>query len=144
MESYDKICKLVEAELDKIAAKPEMNDAVLTNLYKLIDVKKDLLEIEEMEQQMQQGMMYGQSGRYPMPPMYPDMMRASYGNSYGNSYGQNGGNSGEYYGNSRENYGGGGSNRGQSGHYPEQYGYRGMNPQLQDDVIRQTMNKLYN
>jgi len=46
---YDKLHDLVDCEIDKIANKPELNDSLLANLYKLVDVKKDLFEIEEME-----------------------------------------------------------------------------------------------
>lgn len=46
---YDKLHDLVDCEIDKIANKPELNDMLLANLYKLVDVKKDLFEIEEME-----------------------------------------------------------------------------------------------
>ena len=44
---HEKLYKLLDCELDKIASKPELNDATLANLYKLVDVKKDLLEIEK-------------------------------------------------------------------------------------------------
>ena len=52
MKDNDKLYKLLDCELDKIAAKQELNDALLSNLYKLVDVKKDLLEIEKKEMEI--------------------------------------------------------------------------------------------
>ena len=48
----DKLCKQIDTEIEKIANLPSLNDATLANLYKLIDVKKDLLEIEEKEMEL--------------------------------------------------------------------------------------------
>lgn len=81
----NKIYKLLDCELEKIAAKPELNDAMLSNLYKLVDVKKDLLEIEEKEMKVEE-MESGNSYRMGSPDSY---MR---GNSNRNSY-RRGGNS---------------------------------------------------
>lgn len=83
----DKLCKQIDAEIEKIANMPSLNDTTLANLYKLIDVKKDLLEIEEKE--MELGMDEYQGG-YSMR--------------------QGGGGSNAYRGGQ-----GGGSNRGQGG-----------------------------
>lgn len=52
MDGNEKLYKLLDCEIDKIAAKPELNDASLSNLYKLVDVKKDLIEIEKKEMEM--------------------------------------------------------------------------------------------
>lgn len=48
----DKLCKQIDTEIEKIANMPSLNDTTLANLYKLIDVKKDLLEIEEKEMEL--------------------------------------------------------------------------------------------
>lgn len=63
---YDKLHDLVDCELDKISAKPELNDSLLANLYKLVDIKKDLFEIEEMEMggDNQSGNSYRYGGSY--------------------------------------------------------------------------------
>lgn len=86
----NKLCKQIDAEIEKIANMPSLNDATLGNLYKLIDVKKDLLEIEEKE--MELGMDEYQDGY---------SMRQGGGGGYSNAY--------------RGGQGGGGSNRGQGG-----------------------------
>ncbi len=97
MENMEKLCKLLDCEMDKIAAKPELNDAMLSNLYKLVDVKKDLLEIEKKEMELEGGEMEsGNSYR-----MYPIYSRGGNSNNGGmNSY-RRGGNSnrrgGRYY-----------------------------------------------
>lgn len=62
MNDNEKLHKLLDCEMDKIAAKPELNDALLSNLYKLVDVKKDLLEIEKKEMEID-GMESGNSYR---------------------------------------------------------------------------------
>lgn len=49
---YDKLHDLVDCEIDKISDHKELNDTLLANLYKLVDVKKDLFEIEEKEMEM--------------------------------------------------------------------------------------------
>lgn len=61
--NVEKLHKLLDCEIDKIGAKPELNDAALSNLYKLIDVKKDLTEIAEKEMEMDE-IESGNSNRY--------------------------------------------------------------------------------
>lgn len=73
----NKIYKLLDCELEKIAAKPELNDAMLSNLYKLVDVKKDLLEIEEKEMKVEE-MESGNSYRMGSPDGYMRGNRNSY------------------------------------------------------------------
>lgn len=94
MKDSEKLYKLLDCEMEKIAAKPELNDATLSNLYKLVDVKKDLLEIEKKEMEIDE-MESGNSYRV----MYADNYPRS-GNSNRNSY-RRGGNSnrrgGRYY-----------------------------------------------
>ena len=46
---FEALHNLVDCEIDKIATKNELSDASLANLYKLVDVKKDLFEIEDRE-----------------------------------------------------------------------------------------------
>ena len=86
----DKLCKQIDNEIEKIANMPSLNDTTLNNLYKLIDVKKDLLEIEEKEMEL------------GMEDIYPgnSMRSGTYGGSYrggqgggSNRGGQGGGNS---------------------------------------------------
>ena len=81
MADYEKIRKLLDCEMDKIASKPELTDASLSNLYTLVDVIKDLDEIEEKDMELR-----GYSQR-TMVGYYDDGVR---GNSYrmgrGNSY----------------------------------------------------------
>ena len=60
--NVEKIEKLLDCEIDKIGAKPELTDASLGNLYKLIDVKKDLLEIAKKEMEIDE-MELGNSNR---------------------------------------------------------------------------------
>lgn len=86
MKDAEKLYKLLDCEMDKIAAKPELNDATLSNLYKLVDVKKDLLEIEKKEMEIDE-MESGNSNRV----MYTDNY-ARGGNGSMNSY-RRGGNS---------------------------------------------------
>lgn len=122
MEHYDEYCRLVDTELAKIAKAPELNANLLKDLGCLLDAKKDLLDIKMKEQELMSG---GQSMRYmPREPYYGESYR-------GESYRGDG-----YYGNSMGNMGGQSMRQ-------EPYGYR-MNSQIQDDMVRQTMNKLYN
>lgn len=82
----DRICKLLDCELDKISSKTELNDANLANLYKLVDIKKDLLEIEEKEMELGD-MESGNSNRYM--PMYDTRGNSNRMSNYrrgGNSY----------------------------------------------------------
>ena len=97
MVDYGKIDKLLDCEMEKIAAKPELNDASLSNLYKLVDVKKDLTEIAAKELEMETMLDGGNSNRY-----------YNNGSSYyaGNSYRRGGGGGRSYArGTSRRNYG---------------------------------------
>ena len=67
METYENIRKLVNCELDKIGKMNELNNSALENIYKLVDILKDLDEVEEHNDR-------GYSQR--MMPNY------NYGNSY--------------------------------------------------------------
>lgn len=135
MDNMDKLCKLLDGEIDKIAAKPELNDATLSNLYKLVDVKKDLLEIEEKEMEMDGGMESGNSNR-----MYPMYARG------GNSYRRDGGNSYRYM--PRRYYDGGGYSMDNApmgedkmfDHLEEAMKYAGN--EQEREAIRQVMMKL--
>lgn len=55
---FEALHNLVDCELDKIATKKELSDTSLANLYKLVDVKKDLFEIEDMEMNNMNGGSY--------------------------------------------------------------------------------------
>lgn len=130
----DKLCKLLDSEMEKIAAMPTLNDASLSNLYKLVDVKKDLYEIEEKKMIVDEGYgdngnsygryMNGNSNRYPMnPPIY-------YGESYnGNSYQMNNG------GYSRD--------RNSDSYTHLEEAMRSATSEAERDAIRQVMNKMY-
>ena len=93
MVDYEKIKKLVEGEIDKITALPEMNDTTLSHLDKLVDILKD---VEEME--------IGGNSQRTMYGYYDDGVAPESSNSYrgGNSY-RNGSN--YRYGNSYRNNG---------------------------------------
>lgn len=85
---YEKLDKLLDCELEKIATKPELNDASLSNLYKLIDVKKDLAEIAKTEMEMDE-METGNSYRSGNSYARGNSNRVYYrrgGNSNSNSY----------------------------------------------------------
>lgn len=85
----DIFCKQVDAELDKISKMPALNDVTLTNLYKLTDIKKNLLKIEKLEMEMGQGNSYrGNSyGYIPMDYSQSNGMPHIYNNSYDNMNG---------------------------------------------------------
>ena len=80
MENYDGIRKLVDCELEKISKMNELNTAALDNVGKLVDILKDLDEIENDK------MDDGYSQRYN-PTTGNSYMRG--GRSYGRSYGYN-------------------------------------------------------
>jgi len=138
---YAKLDKLLDCELEKIAAKPELNDAMLANLYKLVDVKKDLVEIAKDEMEMDD-MESGNSYR-----------NYNYGYGNGNSNRMNyrrGGNSYRRGGNSNRYmpvYNDGGYSM--TGSSDDAYGYleeamsRARNEQ-EREAIRQAMMKLDN
>ena len=83
---YDKLHDLVDCELDKISSKPELNDMLLGNLYKLVDIKKDLFEIEDMEMggDNQSGNSYRYGGSYRGNRGYSRRMPMNYGYSMDN------------------------------------------------------------
>lgn len=87
METYDNIRKLVDCELEKIGKMNELNPTSLENVYKLVDILKDLDEVEGKK------MDDGYSQRY-MPDMgnsYRRNMNYGRGNSYNRSYNSRGG-----------------------------------------------------
>lgn len=130
----DKLCKMLDTEIDKISNMPSLTDVSLNNLYKLIDVKKDLLEIEEKEMELEGGM-DGYSQR-----------RGGYSRR-GNSYAQGGGRGGNsnrymmedpYYGNS---YDGGYSMTGDVHSHLEE-AMRSARNDNEREAIRQAMSRL--
>ena len=62
-QMVDTFNKLIDAELEKISKMPALNDAVLNNLHKLTDTKKNLLKIDKLEMEVPGGMMDGYSNR---------------------------------------------------------------------------------
>ena len=70
--TYDNLRELVEKEMHEISKRGELDETTLAYLYKLVDIAKDIGEIEDQES--------GYSGRY-----YPYMMD-SRGRSYNNGY----------------------------------------------------------
>ena len=75
MANMEGLKKLVDSELDKIAGMPQLSDAAVCTLDKLIDIRKDINEVEMDE--MNGG--YSQKG-YGL--YYDDGMRYYNGNSY--------------------------------------------------------------
>ncbi len=95
---YDDIRELIDCELEAIAKKSELSEQDVANLYKMIDVVKDIEEIKSME------MGGGYSGKsYNMPywgsvgfddgQSYGSRMRYNQGNMSGRNYANNGGRS---------------------------------------------------
>lgn len=139
----EKICKLIDAEIDKIVAMPQLNDKSLSDLHTLTDTKKNLLKIEKLE--------YENDGMYEDPGYSRD---GSYRRGM-NSYRQNGygGNSNRnqmippiYYGNSYDDYSmTGGYSRDQGGdsysHLEE--AMRHATSEEERNAIRQLMSRLY-
>jgi len=131
----EKLHKLLDCEIDKIGAKPELNDASLQNLYKLVDVKKDLMEIAEKEMEIED-MESGNSNRY--------YNYADNGNSYRRGgMSMNGGRIYARGGSSRRNYG----YSMDSGNGDEMFDYleeamRHASSEQEREAIRQTMMKL--
>lgn len=131
----EKLHKLLDCEIDKIGAKPELNDASLQNLYKLVDVKKDLMEIAEKEMEIED-MESGNSNRY--------YNYADNGNSYRRGgMSMNGGRMYARGGSSRRNYG----YSMDSGNGDEMFDYleeamRHASSEQEREAIRQTMMKL--
>jgi len=128
MKDSEKLYKLLDCEMDKIAAKPELNDATLSNLYKLVDVKKDLLEIEEKEMELNE-MESGNSNR----------MNYNNGSSYrnGNSYRMYG-----RGGNSMRRYDGYSMDSGDQMFDHLEEAMRHANSEQEREAIRQVMMKL--
>lgn len=130
MVDYEKIRKMVECELDKIAALPELNDTTLMQVDKLVDIAKDINELES------QGMSFGGNSQ----------------RSYGGSY--NGQNS---YRSGRESYGSYNNGRSYNQGYNQGYSMHGSRDALMESLnvamdnaqndhernaIRELMNKI--
>ncbi|MCR5503423.1 MAG: hypothetical protein K6F53_10475 [Lachnospiraceae bacterium] len=102
---YEDVKCLVESEIDIISKKTEMSEQDLMSLDKLIDIVKDLHEVEAMETN-------GYSGKVVMP--YYGYIGYDDGNSYGRGGNRNGSNynQGNYAqnGNSGRNYANSGRN----------------------------------
>ena len=128
MKDSEKLYKLLDCEMDKIAAKPELNDATLSNLYKLVDVKKDLLEIEKKEMELNE-MESGNSNRM----------------NYGNDSSYRNGNSYRMYGrggNSSRRYDGYSMDSGDQMFDHLEEAMRHANSEQEREAIRQVMMKL--
>lgn len=144
MFDYEKALKLVDCEIDKITTQPELNDASLSNLYKLADVRKDLAESMEKEMGMNGNSMRTMYGYYDDGVMPRDS------NSYRgmNSYGYNGrimyrdGNSYAMNGRSM-NYNGGYSGKAMMFDHLEQ-AMQEASTEKEREAIRQVMAKLDN
>ena len=128
----EKLHKLLDCEIDKIGAKPELNDATLGNLYKLIDVKKDLLEIAKDEIEIDD-MESGNSNRM----IYNNGSSYRNGNSY-RMYGR-GGNSSRRY---NYNDGGYSMDGGDQMFDHLEEAMRHANSEQEREAIRQVMMKL--
>lgn len=87
-QMVDTFNKLIDTELEKISKMPALNDAILNNLHKLTDTKKNLLKIDKLEMELGGEMMDGYSNRGRMGGSY-DYGRDNYSNRmpmYGGSY----------------------------------------------------------
>ncbi len=87
-QMVDTFNKLIDAELEKISKMPALNDAILNNLHKLTDTKKNLLKIDKLEMELGGEMMNEYSNRGRMGGSY-DYGRDNYSNRmpiYGGSY----------------------------------------------------------
>lgn len=127
MSNYYKIKNLVNCEIDKIANRSELNESSLSNLYKLVDVLKDVTEVEEKEMGMN------------------DFGGMNYRNSYGrnwNDYGYSGNNYGGGQGNSFRGYSMN-DNKGVVIQHLEQAMQAAQNDH-ERDAIRELMNKMNN
>ena len=143
----EKLCKLIDAEIDKIVAMPQLNDKTLSDLHILTDTKKNLLKIEKLEYE-NEGMF--DDGGYSRNGSYDGSYRRGMG-----SYRQNGrgGNSSRnpmippiYHGNSYDDYSmDGGYSRDQGGdsysHLEE--AMRHATSEEERNAIRQLMSRLY-
>ena len=85
---FNKLHDLVDCEIDKISSKADLNDTALNNLYKLIDIKKDLYEVEDKVYGMdsgsygRRGMGYSRRNNYDMMPRYDYSMDGEEDSSY--------------------------------------------------------------
>lgn len=128
----DMVCKLIDNEIEKISKMPSLNDAALANLYKLVDVKKDLLEIDEKEMNMYGDM--GNSIRY-MPNSYRQPIYDSY---RGMSYDMPGYRGGYSMDNQMMQQPAGGDS-----YMHLEEAMRNAKTEPEREAIRQVMNKLY-
>lgn len=118
MKVYDSLKELLEEKLKEIVKKGDINSTELENIYKAVDVIKDICEIEEkkemeseysMRSSRMRGGNYAVYGNYGYPE---DYMSYRGGNSGGNSY---------YDGNSyRNSRNGGGYSRNGADHMIDQ------------------------
>lgn len=137
MADYEKIRKLLECEIDKIGSKPELNDASLANLYKLVDVMKDLGEIEKNDWEMN-----GMSGR-TMVGYYDDGIRGNSQRGYDNRMMYNNGTSYGMGGYGGRSYGGYSMNDGSVIQHLEMAMNNAKNDR-ERQAIQELMNKMGN
>jgi hypothetical protein len=86
METYDNIRKLVECELEKIGKMNELNNNAMENVYKLVDILKDLDEIEDHKDMMDEGYSQRMIPNYNYGNSYNRSMRSYNNGNYNRSY----------------------------------------------------------
>lgn len=133
-QTFDGLHEILLCEVDKIVKTGEINDKQLAQLDTLVDIMKDIKEMEaEDNGYSQRG---GNNSMFVSPPMYPYMYdnmvsRNSYGGNSYNNMDYNGGNS---------NRGGGYSRGSMRDHYEDLMA--NARTDQERDTIRQMMMRM--
>lgn len=130
----DKICKQIDNEIEKISNMASLNDVTLSQLYKLIDIKKDILEIDEKEMELGEPMMNGNSFRSGYARM---------GNSYQQGRVDNNSNRYMYEPVYANSYDGGYSMAGSDAYAHLEQAMRSARTENEREAIRQAMSKMH-
>ena len=89
MRVYDDIKNLLHREMDEIVQKGTVSQADLENLYKMVDIVKDICEITEKEEEMESGYSTRWNGMMPYNDRYYDIHSYRGGNNNQNGYANN-------------------------------------------------------
>ena len=89
MRVYDNIKNLLYKEMDEIVQKDAVSQTDLENLYKMIDIVKDICEIAEKEEQMESGYSTRWNGMMPYDDRYYNIHSYRGGNGNQNGYSSN-------------------------------------------------------
>ena len=85
--NYDKVKRMVECEIDKIASQPELNDTTLLQLDKLIDILKDMGEFASEPMMIEDDVKRSSHGYYvSQAPDYYYGRSRMYDNGRGSDY----------------------------------------------------------